>query len=121
MKLGALFFIPALLIASVAVADDLSTYKVSFKTLACDGTKGFATIDSDKLDKIHTIKCDKADVIKEVYQVLVLGETGSGLKYRVFTTSEVEAEKIMKLVNAYQESKRKSIEDSGRIIINRVR
>ncbi len=121
MKSGALFFISALLITSLAVADDLSTYKVSFKTLSCDGSKGFATIDSDKLDKIHTIKCDKTDTIKEVYQVLVIAEAGSGLKYRVFTTSEAEAEKIMKLVNAYQESKRKSIEESGRIIINRAR
>lgn len=120
---GALVSIMTLFFAADVNADNLSiySYRVSFKTISCNGSKGFATIDADKLDKIRTVKCDKADVLKEVYQVLVIGEPSSGTKYRVFTTSEVEAEKIMKHVNAYQDTKVKSLENSNRIIIDNVK
>jgi hypothetical protein len=94
-------------------------YKVSFKTLTCDGTQGMASIDADRLVQIETIKCNQDDVVKELWQVLVTGEPGSNLTYRAFNTTKEEAEKIQKEIDSYQAVKKKSLENSNRIIINK--
>ncbi|MBI4667563.1 MAG: hypothetical protein HY751_14265 [Nitrospinae bacterium] len=98
-------------------AGSLSTVKVSFKTLSCDGTKGLASVDADRIVKIQSIKCDPGSAVNEVYQVLVSGEPGSGLTYRVFETTEKEAERLQREVDAYQHSKERSLERSDRLII----
>lgn len=97
----------------------VTAYKISFKTLSCDGSKGMASIDADRLVKLQSVKCDPNDPVKEVWQALVTGEPGSGLTYRVFNTTQEEAEKIQKAMDDYQAAKKKSLEDSTRIIINK--
>ncbi len=117
-KLFLSLFIVVAIFSGLAHAGALSTYKISFKTMACDGTKGLASIDADTIVKVESIKCENGEKFKEVYQVLVTGEPGSGLTYRVFTTTEAEAERILKKVDAYQDDKRKSIKEGNRIIID---
>lgn len=104
-----------------AHAGSLSTYKVSFSTLSCDGTKGMASVDADHIVKIESQKCEPGEPVAEVYQILVTGEKVTGSTYRVFTTTEKEAQKIQKKVDEYQEAKKKSVEKGDRIIINRER
>lgn len=78
-----------------------------------------ASIEADRLMKIETLKCDPNDAIKMVWQVLVTGEPGSKLTYRAFNTTKEEAEKIQKEIDSYQGVKKKSLENSNRIIINK--
>ncbi|MBF0291659.1 MAG: hypothetical protein HQK86_05825 [Nitrospinae bacterium] len=114
-----IIFLTVFLAPSLCFAGSISTYKVSFKTLACDGTQGLASIDADRLMKIETVKCDPNDALKEVWQVLVTGEPGSKLTYRVFSTTKEEAEKVQKEIDNYQGVKKKSLEKSDRLIINK--
>ncbi len=102
-------------VAGQAMAGNLSTVKISFKTLACDGTKGFASVDADKLFKVTSSKCEDGDEVGEVYQVLTTGASG----YQVFTTSEEEAKQLIKRMDKVQEDKSKSIRDGGRIILSK--
>lgn len=103
---------------STLQAGSLATFKVSFQTLSCDGARGFATVDADRVFKVESIPCDSGDPVKEVFQVLVNGAPGSGSGFDVFTTSEKEAEKIMEAVGAYQEDKRIGIREGQRIIVD---
>ena len=112
-------FLVVLLAPSLCFGGSLSVYKVSFKTLACDGTQGMASIEADRLVKIQADKCDINDPVKEVWQVLVSGEPGSGLTYRSFNTTKEEAVKIQKEIDNYQGVKKKSLENSNRIIIGK--
>jgi hypothetical protein len=114
-----IFSLLVLLAPSLSFGGSLSTYKVSFKTQACDGTQGIASIEADRLTSIQAIKCDPNDALKEVWQVLVTGEPGSKLTYRSFNTTKEEAEKIQKEIDNYQSVKKKSLENSNRIIINK--
>lgn len=114
-----IFFLLVSLAPTMAFGGSLSTYKVSFKTLACDGTQGIASIEADRLMKIQTMKCEPNEPVKEVWQVLVTGEPGSKLTYRSFNTTKEEAEKIQKEIDNYQAAKKKSLENSNRIIINK--
>jgi hypothetical protein len=114
-----MFFLVAFLAPSLCFGGSLSVYKVSFKTLACDGTQGMASIEADRLVKIQADKCDKNDPVKEVWQILVSGEPGSKLTYRAFNTTKEEAEKVQKEIDDYQGVKKKSLENSNRIIIGK--
>lgn len=114
-----IIFLAAFLAPSLCFAGSVSTYKVSFKTLACDGTEGMASMDADRLMKIETVKCEPNDPVKQVWQVLVSDEPGSGLTYRAFNTTKEEAEKIKKEIDNYQALKKKSLENSQRIIISK--
>ena len=114
-----IIFLVVFLAPSLCYGGSVSTYKVSFKTLACDGTQGMASIDADRLMKIQTVKCEQNDPVKEVWQVLVSGEPGSGMTYQAFNTTREEAEKIKKEIDNYQGVKKKSLENSQRIIINK--
>lgn len=107
------------LLGGVAFAGSLSTVKVTFKTLSCNGTKGIASIDADSLVKIESKKCEPGSAVPEVYQVLVTGEAGSGLSYRAYTTSEEEALKLMEKIDEYQKAKEDSLRESDRIIIEK--
>ena len=102
-------------------ADPLSNVKVSFKTLACDGARGLASVNADRIYKIQSMKCGNQDPVKEVFQVLVRAPAGEGMRYEAFTTSETEAEKIIAQVDAYQADKRKALTDTPRLIIDRNR
>ena len=119
MRIAGLIFGIVILCPIVATAGSLSTVMVTFKTLSCRGAKGFATVDADRIVKVVSVKCEPNDPVPEVYQVLVTGEPGSDLAYRVFTTSEKEAGRIMKEVAAYQKEKRESIREGDRLIIEK--
>jgi hypothetical protein len=115
------FFIVGLfLFAPVfANASDVSTYKITFKTLACDGSEGFGSVNADKIVKIESTKCQEGDAMAKVYQLLVNSEGGVPYAYIVFTTSEKEAERIMKRVDKFQDDKAESLRNSPRVIIDR--
>lgn len=89
--------------------------KVTFKTLNCDGSKGFASVKMDRIVKVQSQKCDEGSKVKEIYQVLV--KTGGNMKYNVYNTSEKQAQKIQKAIDSYQADKQKSIRDGGVIIL----
>ena len=105
----------ALLLSALSYAGELSTYKISFKTLACDGSKGYASVDADKVEKIINSKCEKGDAEKEVYQLLV----DEGSSYQVFTVSQKEADRLMKRIDEFQDVKKEAIKDSANIIIRK--
>jgi len=115
-----LFALSFVLAAAVSHAGSLSTYKVTFKTLTCAGSKGMASVDADHIIKIESQKCDQGEPVKEVYQILVQGDKSAGA-YRVFTTTEQEANRIQKSVDDFQNSKMRSIEKGDRIIIDKDR
>lgn len=100
-------------------ASDISILKITFKTLSCDGSDGFGSVDADKIVKIESSKCQEGDSVSKVYQILVNSEAGTPYTYIVFTTSEKEAERIMKRVDRFQDDKAKSLRDSPRVIIDR--
>jgi len=121
VKVACFFAMVSVLFAADSFAGSIGTVKVTFKTLSCGGTKGLASIDADSVVKVESIKCEPGATVPEVYQILVTGELGSGLKYRVFTTSEEEAARLMEKVEAYQQDKQKSIREGDRIIIDKNR
>ncbi len=100
-------------------ASDISVYKITFKTLSCDGSEGFGSVNADKIVKIESSKCEQGDPVSKVYQILVNSEAGTPYSYIVFTSSEKEAERIMKRVDRFQDDKAKSLRDSPRVIIDR--
>jgi len=123
MTLKHLFTLAVVLATSTfANAGDVSTYstfKVTFKTLSCEGSEGFGSVDVDKILKIESSKCEEGDPITKVYQILVNSRPGASYAYLVFTTTEKEAERIMKGVDRFQEDKAQSLRNSPRIIIDR--
>lgn len=115
------FFLLAFILCApvFASASDVSTFKITFKTLACDGSEGFGSVNADKIVKIESTKCQEGDPLAKVYQLLVNSEGGVPYAYIVFTTSEKEAERIMKRVDKFQEDKAESLRNSPRVIIVR--
>jgi len=118
------FFAIALVLFAPAFsyAGDVSTYstfKVTFKTLSCEGSEGFGSVDVDEIVRIESSKCEKGDPVSKVYQILVNSRPGSSFAYFVYTTNEKEAERIMKGVDRFQEDKAQSLRNSPRIIIDR--
>ncbi|VAX22229.1 hypothetical protein MNBD_NITROSPINAE02-1497 [hydrothermal vent metagenome] len=109
------FAVFCVITAGVSYAGNLSNVKVSFKTLSCSGSKGFASVDIDKIVKVETFKCDQGSAVKEIYQILVTA--GGAVKYNVYNTTEKEAEKIQKAIDSFQADKQKTIRDSGGIIL----
>lgn len=98
-------------------AGDFYTFKVSFKTLSCSGSEGYASVDADSIVRIQRQTCEGDDPIREVYQILVTGATDSRAAYDAFTTSEEEADRVMKKVDEYQEAKKKNVEEGRKVII----
>lgn len=120
MTLRYFFILTLILFAPVfSYADGISTYKITFKTISCDGSEGFGSVDADKIVKIESTKCQEGDPVSKIYQLLVNSEAGTPYAYIVFTTSEKEAQRIMKRVDRFQEDKAKSLRDSPRVIIER--
>ncbi len=103
--------------STLSFAGNLSTFRISFKTLSCDGSKGFALVDADRIVKIESSKCEKDDPVAEIYQRLINSERGSSYTYLVFTTTEQEAKRIMERVDKFQEDKASSIREGRHIII----
>jgi len=104
---------------AMAAAGDLSTQRITFETLDCEGARGFATADADLIAKILPRPCPEGSAVKEVYQVLESAPAGTGTAYRVNTTSKEEAAKVMNQVRAWQEVKSKNIGEGGAIIIEK--
>ncbi|VAX18575.1 hypothetical protein MNBD_NITROSPINAE04-2641 [hydrothermal vent metagenome] len=123
MKLRYFFALAVILLApAFSSAGDVSTYstfKVTFKTLSCEGSEGFGSVDVDEIVRIESSKCEEGDPIPKVYQILVNSRPGASYAYFVYTTTEKEAERVMKGVDRFQEDKAQSLRNSPRIIIDR--
>lgn len=113
-----LLFITFILVTAINMhAGDFYTFKVSFKTLSCSGSEGYASVDADSIVRIQRQSCEQGDPVREVYQILVTGGTDPRVAYDAFTTSEEESERVMKKVDEYQEAKKKNIEEGRKIVI----
>lgn len=108
-----------ILIPAMALAGGLSTQRITFETLDCDGSIGFAAADADMIEKILPRPCPEGSAVKEVYQVLESAPAGTGSAYRVNTTSKEGAAKVMDQVRAWQDVKSKNVKEGGAIIIEK--
>ena len=98
---------------SALAADPYRPMKVTFQTTDCGGATGMASVDVDLIDRLQPITCDSGRKLK---QVLVKSASGS---FEVFTVAETEAGKIEAQIQQAMESRRKALEHSDTIHINR--
>ncbi len=112
-----LFFLVGFLVfMPVSSAGDVTDLKLTFETLACDGSKGFASVSADDIFKVQESKCPDGSKVKSVYQLLVPAKTTGHGDYDIFVTSEKEARIIMKKIEAFQKTKQNLLE-SGKTVI----
>lgn len=112
-----LFFLAGFLVfMPMTSTADVTDLKLTFETLACDGTKGFASVSADDIFKIEESKCPKGSKVSSVYQLLIPAKTKGHGDYDIFVTSEKEAKIIMKKIEAFQKTKQNLLE-SGKTVI----
>jgi hypothetical protein len=99
--------------ASALATDPYRPMKVTFQTTDCAGATGMASVDVDLIDRLQPLTCDSGRKLK---QVLVKSASGS---FEVFTVAETEAGKIEAQIQQAMESRRKGLEHSDTIHINR--
>lgn len=99
-------------VASISEAK-LSSYRVAFETMSCEGESGFATVDIERIDKIQTAECSYKG--KKLKKLLV---TKNGT-YVTYTLTYEEAKSVMQDVKLYNRMRLKMMENSNTLLIEK--
>jgi hypothetical protein len=107
-----LFAFTALPLAAAA-ADFPGPLKVTFRTTDCDGATGMGSVDANWVARIQPYTCPGGRALK---QLLVHTASGS---YEVFTVTADEALNIEAQVQSVTEARKKALEQTKPIILDR--
>ena len=103
----------ALIATATPAADPARPLKATFQTTDCAGATGLASVDVDRIERLQPLTCETG---RELRQVLVT--SGSG-RYDVFTVAPGEAGKIEAQIQQAMEARRKALERSKTLHIDR--
>jgi len=87
--------------------------KVTFRTTDCDGATGMGNVNADQVSRVQPYACANGRQLK---QVLVKSASGS---HEVFTVTEDEAVKLEAQIRQVMDARRKALEQTQPIQINR--
>lgn len=115
MKTSVLLSVLALIALPLTApaADFPGPLKVTFRTTDCDGATGVGSVDADRVSRIQPYACPGGRALK---QLLVRTASGS---YEVFTVTADEALNIEAQVQSVTEARKKALEQTKPIILDR--
>lgn len=108
----------SLIILALSLPAWSSDYQVMFETMDCDGETGFATALVEDIHKIENAPCDNPEgkAFEKLKQILIRNATGS---YDTLTLTAEESENVISEMRLYMKAKRKALENSSTLIIDK--
>lgn len=104
----------AILLPLAASAGDFpGPLKVTFRTTDCDGATGMGSVAADAVTRVQPHACPNGRALKQV----LVKTAGNGLE--VYTVTEDEAVKLEAQIRQVMDARRKALEQTKPIQINR--